>query len=346
MPFSSSPARTRKLPHPPGFVALPLLVTALVFSACSRPAEPVASAPEPAAGPVPITVQLDWVAEPEHGGFYQAQARGWFREAGLAVTLVPGGPGAVVLPSVATGRAQIGQGESTSTLKAINEGLPILNIAAVFQSDPSALIVHADSPVRSVADLDGRAIMVRPGWPFIDYLREKKGLKLTLIPFNFSVAGFVADPNFVLQGYPIAEPYYIMQGGVPEPRFLFAEDTGYDAYAVLYANRDWAAQNPAALRALLAAYIRGWRDYLEGDPAPAHELMKQAHAPNTDAFLAYSRQKIIDLQLVTGRGGTLDQAGRITPDRFARQIALLEDLKILPADKLKPADVMSTEYLP
>jgi NitT/TauT family transport system substrate-binding protein len=332
------------------FPASALLTVLALAAACSRPPEatPPASAPKAEGPPAPtaITVQLDWVAEPEHGGFYQAQARGWFKDAGLEVTLVPGGPGAVVLPSVATGRAQIGQGESTSTLKAINEGLPILNVAAVFQSDPSALIVHADSTVRTVEDLDGRSIMVRPGWPFIDYLREKKGLKLTLVPFNFSVAGFIADPEFVLQGYPIAEPYYIMQGGVPEPRFLFAEDTGYDAYAVLYANRDWARENPAALRALLAAYIRGWRDYLESDPSPAHALMKEAHAPNTDAFLAYSRQKIIDLQLVTGRGGTLDQAGRITPERFARQIALLEELKIVPPGKLKPADVMSTDYLP
>src|SRR5688500_13487168 len=44
--------------------------------------------------PTKITVQLDWVAEPEHGGFYQAEARGYFRAEGLDVTLIPGGPGA------------------------------------------------------------------------------------------------------------------------------------------------------------------------------------------------------------------------------------------------------------
>ena len=57
--------------------------------------------------PLKITVQLDWVAEPEHGGFYQAEARGFFREEGLDVTLIPGGPGAHVMPSVATGKAEV-----------------------------------------------------------------------------------------------------------------------------------------------------------------------------------------------------------------------------------------------
>ena len=66
--------------------------------------------------PLKITVQLDWVAEPEHGGFYQAEAKGFFREEGLDVRLIPGGPGAHVMPSVATGKADIGQADSTNTL--------------------------------------------------------------------------------------------------------------------------------------------------------------------------------------------------------------------------------------
>ena len=52
-----------------------------------------------------VNVQLDWVPEPEHGGLYQALARGFYREEGLEVVLVPGGPGAQVMPSVATGKA-------------------------------------------------------------------------------------------------------------------------------------------------------------------------------------------------------------------------------------------------
>jgi ABC-type nitrate/sulfonate/bicarbonate transport system substrate-binding protein len=98
--------------------------------------------------PAKISVQLDWVAEPEHGGFYQAQARGFFRDEGLDVTLIPGGPGAQVMPSVATGRADIAQADSTNTLLQQAEGLPLVQFAAVFQDDPSGILVHADSTVR------------------------------------------------------------------------------------------------------------------------------------------------------------------------------------------------------
>src|SRR5260221_10097546 len=83
-----------------------------------------------------ITVQLDWVAEPEHGGLYQAQARGFFRDEGLDVLLIPGGPGAFVMPSVATGKADIGQADSTNTLLQQAEGLPVIQFAAVFPDDP------------------------------------------------------------------------------------------------------------------------------------------------------------------------------------------------------------------
>ncbi len=320
----------------------------LSLAACARkdPAAPtVAANATPAL--TPITVQLDWVPEPEHGGLFQAQARGWFREAGLDVTLMPGGANALVNQRVATGQAQLGQGESVTTLLDVHKGLPLLQIAAVFQNDPSVFLLHADNPIRDFKDLAGRKIMARPGWIFLDYLRQKYAIDFTIIPFNFSVSNFIADKEFIQQGYYIAEPYFITQGGAPAPKYLYAWDAGYDSYAVLIANPDWAKQNPAALRAFLDAYIRGWRDYLEGDPTPAHSAMKQANPNNTDAFLAFSRQMIIDEKLVIGRDATdTTRIGRLDPARYARQLKIVEDLKLIPPGALKVSDVMTTEYLP
>src|SRR5260370_38943048 len=73
-----------------------------------------------------LTVQLDWVAEPEHGGFFQAQAKGFFRDEGLHVTIVPGGPNAFVIPKTATGQADIGLAHRTNTLRQIAEGIPLI----------------------------------------------------------------------------------------------------------------------------------------------------------------------------------------------------------------------------
>src|SRR3954466_13103071 len=95
----------------------------LLFSALLLWPRAFAAADKPLAK---ITVQLDWVAEPEHGGFYQAQARGFFRDEGLDVTITPGGPGAFVIPMVATGKADIGQADSTNTFLQQAEGIPIV----------------------------------------------------------------------------------------------------------------------------------------------------------------------------------------------------------------------------
>ncbi len=320
--------------------SLPWLASALLISAATLIG---AETPRPK-----ITVQLDWVAEPEHGGFYQAEARGFFRAEGLDVTIIPGGPGAQVMPSVATGRADIAQADSTSTLLQQAEGLPVLQFAAVFQDDPSGILVHADSPVKTFADLNGRTIIARPEWAFLKFLEKKYRLKFSIVPQNFSVAAFMGNKEALQQGYFIAEPFHIVKAGGKMPRFLSTWDAGFRAYAVLVTNRRFAREHPEQLRAFLRAYIRGWQDYLEGDPAPAHAAMKKVNPTNTDEFMMFSRQKLIDEKLVTGRDadGGPAKIGRLDPDRYATQISQLEELGILAKGKVTPATAMTPEFLP
>ncbi|PTY04959.1 hypothetical protein DB347_19910 [Opitutaceae bacterium EW11] len=318
-----------------------------ILAGCGKKNPPPAAVS--ASGPFRITVQLDWVPEPEHGGFYQAQARGFFRDAGLDVVLLPGGPNANVMQNVATGRADIGQADSTNTLVAINnQDLPVIQIGAVFQNDPSVLILHPDSPVNRFEDLNGKTLIARPQWAFLPYLRKKYEIDFQVVPQNFSVAKFVADKSVIQQGYYIAEPYHIMKAGGPKPKYLYAWGAGFDAYTVLIANRDWAAAHAEQVKAFMRAYIHGWQDYLQGDPAPAHRLLKEANRNNTDDFLEFSREMIVHENLVTGRtNGGPAQIGRISPERFATQIKQLEDLEILrPPGKLKVDRVMTTQYLP
>jgi NitT/TauT family transport system substrate-binding protein len=307
----------------------------------------LAAAAAKAAAPFQLTVQLDWVAEPEHGGFYQAQAKGYFAAQGLDVTIIPGGPNAFVMPKVASGQADIGQADSTNTLLQQAQGLPVVQFGAVFQDDPSGLLVNADSSVHTFKDLEGKTIIARPEWAFLAYLRKQYGLHFNIVPQNFSVAAFLGDKEAIQQGYYIAEPYHIVKAGGKKPRFLSTWEAGFRAYAVLVTNRRFAREHPAELKAFMRAYIKGWRDYLEGDPTPAHEAMKKANPNNTDDFMAASRQLIIDGRLVTGRDAKGDaDIGRLDPARYARQIAQLEDLGILPKGKVTVASAMTTAFLP
>ena len=298
--------------------------------------------------PLKLTVQLDWVAEPEHGGFYQAEARGYFRAEGLDVTILPGGPGSHVMSAVATGKADIGQAGDIETLMKQAEGLPFVQFAAVFQDDPAGILVHADSPVRKFEDLQGKTIIARPGWPFLDFLKQKYQLKVNVVAQNFSVSAFLGDRNALQQGYYVAEPYHITKAGGKMPRFLSTWDAGFRGYAVLVTNKAFARNHAEALRAFTRAYIKGWRDYLEGDPAPAHAAMKKANANNTDEFMLFSRKMIIDERLVTGRDadGGPAKIGRLDPARFTQQIAQLEALGLLPKGKIDAATAMTTQFLP
>ena len=329
---------------------LAVATACLALTACGKKS-PSASTEPSAASPAALTkivVQLDWVAEPEHGGFYQAQAKGYFKAAGLDVEIIPGGPNAFVTQKVATNLAQFGQADSTNTLLAIAQELPVIQIAAVFQNDPSVFMLHDDNPVTRFEDLAGKTVMARPEWAFLPYLKKKYGIEFNLIPQNYSVANFVANKDLIQQGYYIAEPFHIIKAGGKMPRFLYAWDAGFDAYAVVVANQAWIAARPAETRAFIAAYIKGWNDYLTNDPAPAHALMKAANESSSDEFLSFARQMIIDEKLVIGRGPNDGPAniGRITRERFQNQINQLEDLAILKKGKVTVDQAMTTDYLP
>src|SRR4051812_28045936 len=115
------------------------------------------------------------------------------------------------MPENATGQADVGQADSTNTTMQQAQGLPVVQFGAVFQDDPSGLLVNADSPVQKFEDLQGKTIIARPEWAFIQFLQKKYNLKLSIVPQNFSVAAFLGNKEAIQQGYSIAEPYHIVK---------------------------------------------------------------------------------------------------------------------------------------
>ena len=110
-----------------------------------------------------VIFQSDWFPQAEHGGFYQALAKGFYREAGLDVEIRSGGPGVGIKVPVATGDVDFGMNRSDDVMVVASRGLPLVMVAAVFQHDPQALMVHAESPVKTFKDLNGRAIIASVG---------------------------------------------------------------------------------------------------------------------------------------------------------------------------------------
>ncbi len=316
-----------------------LAATAFAFAGCAKKAADSATGP----APFKLTVQLDWVAEPEHGAFYEAEALGYFKAEGLDVTLLQGGPNTYVQQKVATNQVQLGQADSTTVLLAIQAGAPLLNIASIFQHDPTVFMMQASNPVNTWADLQGRAVMARPEWAFLPYLRKKYHLEFQVIPQNYDFGRIAVDPNFIQQGFYIADPYSLVEKGI-KLKFLHVGETSFDTYTSIITNRTFAKEHPAELRAFLRALYRGYRAYIELGGRPAHAIMLRINPKKVSlAYLEWSRQQIIDAHLA--KDDAADYLS-IDPERYRRQIGQLEELGILPKGSLTADQVMNASFLP
>ncbi|HVS52768.1 MAG TPA: ABC transporter substrate-binding protein [Opitutaceae bacterium] len=305
-----------------------MLLALALGPGCAR-RENSPAAPTKADAPLrKIVFQTDWLPEAEHGGFYQALAKGFYREAGLEVEILPGGPGATIKSSVATGRADFGMNRSDDVIMAASQGLPLVMVGAVLLHDPEALLVHEASPVKSVRDLAGRTVIAPPSMTWIPYVQKKYGIAFDLKRTAYGLTAFFADENAIQQCIVTSEPYFAAQHGV-RVRTVSLTDEDYDPYHTIICRRELARTEPDLVRAFVAASVRGWRDYLTGDPAAANALIRARNREMSEGQLAFSRAALIERKFVLGDAARGESAGAISLERLQRQIDVLTNLKIL-----------------
>jgi NitT/TauT family transport system substrate-binding protein len=312
----------------------------LVSAGCGK------QAPAPSATPglVKIKFQTDWYPQPEHGGYYQALAKGYYAAEGLDVEILPGGPNAQVMPSVAVGRADIGMTNGDDVIVAIARGVPIKMVGAEMQRDPQGILFHTAHPVRSLKDLEGRTLMAGAGSTWIEVLRKKVGVNFTLLPLVGDLARFMNDTNFVQQCFVTNEPYFAKQRGADVGAILIASDT-YEPYRVMFTSRDFLAKHPDVVAKFVRASVKGWVDYLGGDPAAANKLLAERRNDLTPEFMAYSIKAMNDYKLVSGDPGRGEFAGQITAARLEKQIKLLQEVGVLD-QPVKVEDVATFDFIP
>ncbi len=237
----------------------------------------------------------NWVAEAEHGGFYQALADGTYRKYGLDVTIVPGGPNVnnrILLP---VGKLDFFMSaNSLQSFDAVAQNIPTIAVAASFQKDPQVLIAHPD--VTSFDDLKTRTLFVsKEGmasyfqWLKADYGFDESKVK----PYTFNAQPFLADKHSAMQGYVTSEPYAIEQQGGFTPKVFLLADHGFDSYSTLIeTRRDLVEKKPDLVQRFVDASAIGWYHYIYGDSRPGNALIKKQNPEMTDALLAYSIAKM------------------------------------------------------
>lgn len=318
------------------------LLVAGLLAGCGK------QAPAPAAtsdgGRRKVVLQTDWFPQAEHGGFYQALAKGFYAEAELDVEIWPGGPGAGIKLKVARGDADFGMQRSDDLVVAVARGLPFVMVAATMQHDPQAVMVHDASPVRALPDLAGRTIIASPSMTWIPYLKKKYGIEFDLKPNTYGLGEFRADRAAIQQCYVTNEPFFARQHGLAVRTLALAE-AGYDCYPALFCRKELARSSPELVRAFVAATIRGWRDYVRGDPAPADALILARNRDMTPALLKFSREEMIARRLVEGDAARGEDVGTFSLARVAEQAQMLLDLKLID-QPVAVRDVATTDFLP
>lgn len=289
-----------------------------------------------------VVLQTDWFPQAEHGGFYQALAKGFYAEAGLDAQILPGGPGAGIKLRVARGDADFGMLKSDDVIVAASRGMPFMVVMATMQHDPQAVMVHAASPVRSIRDLNGRVVIASPSMTWIPYVQKKYGIKFDLKPNTYGLGEFLANPEAIQQCLVTNEPYFAQQNGRAVRTVLLAE-SGYDCYPAVFSRREFVAKSPEIVRAFVQASMRGWRDYLTADPAPAHQLILARNTQMSAELLAFSRRELITRRLIEGDPAQGEAIGRLSLERVAEEIRTLLDLKILDAP-VELAHVATAEF--
>lgn len=279
------------------------------------------SAGPPAAAADHVTFGLDWKAEAEYGGYYQAQATGIYARHGLDVTIEQGGPQMNHTQLLIAGRLDFNiTSNSLLALNFVRQDVPFRVVAAFFQKDPSVLIAHAGQGNDSFTALKGKPIMIgadtRAGW--WNFLKARFGYTDAQIrPYTFNLQPFMASKGAIQEGFLGSEPFSIQQATGETPVVLLIADAGYDGYASLIGTSDkLIAGRPDLVQRFVDASIEGWYSYLYGDPSPANAAIKKANPEMTDALIAYGRATMKEHGVVDSGDALRDGIGAMTDARW------------------------------
>lgn len=319
---------------------LALLVAGLAMTGCGRE-DGGSAAPSSS---FRVVLQTDWFAQPEHGGFYQALAKGYYEEAGLEVEILQGGPNAMTTQKVLKGTAHFAMNRADTIYGLATRGVGIVMVMATLQNDPQALLLHASNPINSFHGLDGQRVMAVPGLAWIRWLEARYGIKMEILPHDFGLQRFIQDPEFIQQCLLTSEPFHALQAGV-ETKVLPLRESGFNPYHGVYCLNSFAEEHPDVVARFVAASIRGWRDFALGDPAPALALIAEANPRMNAEFMDFSYRAMLRHALITGDDPHGGLVGQLDPARMEGLVEEMRRLGLIDTDEEPPAPWYSTRFL-
>ena len=240
-----------------------------------------------------LNVQLGWIANVENAGEFVAAEKGYYAEEGLDPTLTPGGPGAILEPTVVSGAALIGLSNADTIARANAEGAKLKIVGVTLQNNPSAVMSLASNPVPDAKSLEGKTLgLQQSGESIYDAFFQLAGVDastVTIVPVQFDPAPLVAGEVDAFASFQTNQPIALAAQGIETVTFLLA-DYGYNIYAdAFFVTEDTLADDEArdTVVRFLRATQRGWEDAI-ADPAAAAQIV--VDGPGADLELDVDQQ--------------------------------------------------------
>ena len=272
--------------------------------------------------PDKVSFGTNWVAEAEHGGFFQAVADGTYQAYGLDVTIVPGGPNNNNRMLLISGKLDFFMAANTlMSFDAVANNVPVVSVAAMFQKDPQVLLTHPESKITKLEELKPLTLFVSKEGisSYFQWLKSEYGFnEKNVRPYTFNPQPFIADKQSAMQGYVTSEPYAIEQSAKFKPGIFLLADYGFNTYSTLIETRnDLIDKKPDLVQRFVDASIVGWYHYLYGNNAPANAMIKKLNPEMTDELLAYSVARMKEYGIVDSGDSLHDGIGAMTDTRMA-----------------------------
>lgn len=256
----------------------------------------------PATAQQQVTFGTNWLAQAEHGGFYQSVADGTYAECGLEVEIVPGGPQVNNRALLMADRMQFHMGgDMLQAFNAVAENVPVVSVMATFQKHPQVIIAHPGE-ADSWEDLKDLTLLIGDqGFSsYYQWMIAAFGFTAEQRePYTFNPAPFLADKRKGMQGFLSSEPYAIEKEAGFAPNVFLIADAGYSTYATtVEVMQPFLDANPDAVKCFVEGSILGWYNFLYGDNAGAKDLILQANPDMTMDKIDFAIAKMIEMGIV------------------------------------------------
>ena len=324
--------------------ALVLAALSLGLTACGEKSE------DEGAEAQQFSLTLDFYPNPDHAGIYMAQKLGYFRDAGLEVSIDTPSDPAAPIKQVAAGQTDLAISYEPEVILADEKGLDTIAVAALVDRPLTSMIWLRESGIGGIAGLRGKTIATA-GIPYQDAYLATILARADLEPSDVTTVnvGFGLLPALVggraqamLGGFRNVEGVDLRLRG-KDPVVTPVDRLGVPTYdeLVLVANRERLAEDPEAVRLFIAALARGTAAAVKSPDATTRALLEAN--PDLDPKLTAAEVKAT-LPLLESRDPS-HPYGYMDPDRWSEFAGWMRDNELIDALPLPP-ELLSNDYLP